>query len=433
VSSDSQPTAPPQGRAQTWRDTLVPCEPEYDPSRIRRAYLLCIYVLRRWIVEDRGGGMAAVLTIHTLLSTVPLIGVALLLLGLMDDSAGARLMHDTFRAVVPETSRAEDMARAALELASNVTITNLGAWGFLVTLLIAFVLFQTLERTFNRIWRVTRKRNVLVKFTIFYTLATLGPLLMLYSFAQPLLPTARGLPLVTTIISLVLLNRLLPFTNVRWRGALLGGLVSAILFELGKKGFGLYTTRVALQTYEGLYGSLAMLPILVVWSFLSWMVILLGAQIAFTVQRRRPIALQGYLNRYLLDRLDIQRPSSRTAARMLLAICDQYAKRQVGLGPDALTERFGVGLDLVNDILSRLEAANLVVETDRPSELFVPARPLDQIRLLDVVALFDKDHTRHAREDRLTEVFEQLDADRLELIATTTFAELLDPNRRRLV
>ena len=67
------------------------------------------------------------------------------------------------------------------------TLSRLGAWGFLATLVIAFVMFSTLERTFNRIWRVARRRSVLVQFTMFYTLATLGPLLMLFSLATPLL------------------------------------------------------------------------------------------------------------------------------------------------------------------------------------------------------------------------------------------------------
>src|SRR5690606_21567632 len=144
----------------------------------------------------------------------------------------------------------------------NVTFARLGSWGFLITLVIAFALFSTLERTFNRIWRVTRKRNVLVKFTMFYTLATLGPLLMLFSLAQPLfaeIGAALGFPVITSIFALVLLNRYLPFTEVEWRSAAIGGLISAVLLELAKWNFGLYATRIALATYEGLYGSLAML------------------------------------------------------------------------------------------------------------------------------------------------------------------------------
>ncbi len=415
------------------RRWLIPGHPEYDVSAPRRFYLLASFVARRFFVEDRCAGMAAILSLHTLLSTIPIIGVALLVVGLMDETSGKALLSDLFRSLVPETARAKDMAEGAMQLAENVTIGNLGAWGFLVTLSIAFVLFQTLERTFNRIWRVHRSRSVLVKFTMFYTLATLGPLLMLYSLAHPLVPgvgwALGGVPWITSSLGLVVLNRFLPYTRVGWRGALVGGLVAALLIELAKVGFGLYATRVALATYEGLYGSLAILPILLVWSYLSWMVVLLGAEIAYVVQHQRSIALLGYMNRYVLDRLAIQQPSGRTAARLMLAIADHYARRQVGLSEDALALRFGLGLDVVHELLSRLRRADILLESEDPRGLWVPGRPLDQITVIEIVDLFDQDHARDPRRDRLGEVFEELDAARTRVMGSLTFAQLASSPR----
>ncbi len=376
--------------------------------------------------------MAAVLSLHTLLSAVPIIGTALLVVGLMDQSSGRRLLRDLFASLVPEGARANEMAGSALTLAENVTIGNLGAWGFLVTLLIAFVLFQTLERTFNQIWRVNRRRSLLVKFTMFYTLATLGPLLILYSLAHPLVPgldSALGVPWLTSTLGLIALNRFLPNTTVRWGGAVVGGLISAALIEVAKLGFGFYATRFALATYEGLYGSLAILPILLVWSYLSWMVVLLGAEIAFVNQHRRSIALVGYLNRYVLDRLAMQQPSGRTAARLMLAIADHYVRREVGLSEDMLAERFRLGLDVVQESLSRLERAGMVIEADGDGRPRVPGRPLDQIRVVEVVDLFDHDHARDPRNDRLTEVWGALDEARDEVLGSLTFAQLTQSER----
>ncbi len=412
------------------RKRLIPRAPEYEVRELRRQYLLGAYVVRRFFVEDRCAGMAAILTLHTLLSAVPIIGTALLVVGLMDETSGRLLLSDLFRSLVPEGARASEMAEGALVLAENVTIGNLGAWGFLVTLVIAFVLFQTLERTFNRIWRVSRRRSVLIKFTMFYTLATLGPLLILYSLAHPLVPglaSALAVPWSTSTVGLIALNRFLPNTAVHWGGAVVGGIISAALLEIAKIGFGFYATRFALVTYEGLYGSLAILPIVLVWSYLSWMVVLLGAQIAYVKQHQRSIALMGYLNRYVLDRLAIQQPSGRTAARLMLAIADQFSKRESGLREDVLAERFGLGLDVVQESLGQLERAGLLLEAE--GRVWIPGRPLAQVTVVEVVELFDRDHARHARADRLAEVWAMLDASRDAQIGSLTYAQLCQSAR----
>lgn len=414
------------------RARVVPIAPEYRPSSRRRAWLLCMFVLRRWSIEDRAAGMSALLTIHTLLSTVPIIGVALLVVGLMDEGAGAELLERLFRTLVPETDRATEMAEGALALARNVTLGRLGAWGFLATLVIAFVLFSTLERTFNRIWRVARRRSVIVQFTMFYTLATLGPLLLLFSLATPLLAGVSvflASPVLISVGGLILLNRFLPYTQVRWSAAAIGGSISAVLLELSKVGFGFYATRFALQTYEGVYGSLAILPILIVWSYVSWMVILLGAEITYAAHRHRAIALQGYLNRYVLERSEYLRPTGRTAARIMLAICDHFAHRRLGISIDAIGERFRLALDHVGDVVDALERAGLVLETSEPVQLVIPARPLDQIRVIDVLALFDRDHAVGLRDDRLGGLLRELDEARAGIMAATTFADLVERMR----
>ncbi len=408
---------------------MLPAGPEYSPRRGRKIWLLAMYVFRRWLIEDRGTGLAALLTIHTLLSTVPIIGVALLLVGLMDEHAGAQLLQNMFRSLVPETSRAAEMAEGAMGLARNVTVGHLGGVGFVATLIIAFVLFLTLERTFNRIWRVARRRSLLVQFTMFYTLATLGPVLMVFSLATPLVAGVSlvvGTPVVTSVIALVLLNRYLPYTLVRWQAALIGGVVSAVLLEFGKYAFGFYAARFALRTYEGLYGSLAILPILIVWSYASWLMVLLGAELTYAVHNRRAIALQGYVNRYVLERADYQRASGRTAARIVLAVCDHYARRQVGISIEALGERFRLGLDHVGEIVDALERRGFLFETAEPIQVVIPAIPPEQIRLLDVLSLFDRDHTTHQRADELGARLDRLDGARAEIMGQITYADLVD-------
>ena len=420
-------------RYRSVRDRLIPHEPEDAPEGRRRTWLYVVYVWRRLFHEDRGGGMAAILTIHTLLSTIPSIGIALMIVGRMDPEAGFAFFHDMFSSLVPEAGRAREMAQSALQLANNVNVSNLGAWGFGAALLVAFALFSTLEATFNRIWRVLRQRSLLVKFTMFYALATLGPAVVLFSLAQPYIAGVAGTlswPALLTALGLVLLNRFMPNMRVRWVPALVGGLFSALMLELGKLGFGYYATRFALSAYEGVYGPLAIFPILLVWFYLSWMVILVGAEITFVVQRRRAIALQGYVNRYIRERTEVGLDSGRTAARLMLAICDCYSRRGEGLPTDTLAERFSLSLDRVSELLGELMRNGLLIETEGEPDAWVPARPPDQIFVVDVLALFEREHARLPRNDRLGALFEQIDTDRDRVVGGVSYADLVDVPRR---
>jgi membrane protein len=365
---------------------------------------------------------------------VPLVGVALVGLSLLDDASGRDLLGEVFTQLVPEPDRAAVLADGVHQLASNVTVDRLGTWGFLGVIGLAFALFMTLENSFDRVWRVRRSRNVVVRFTMFYTLATLGPLLLVYSFAQPILPglgRALGAPLVTTTIGMIALNRWMPNAKVGWRAAVVGGAVAALAFELGKIAFGLYLTRVALATYEGIYGSLAIVPVYVVWSYLSWLVVLLGAEIAFAVQQARAIALAGYVNPYIRARHVIDNGTGRTAARLLLAVCDRFERHGAGTTAAGLSERFQLSLDRVGELMNQLERGGFVLQaeaserSDADTEGFVPARSLDRIRVVDVLALFDDEESRRPRRDALTDCYARLDASRTAVVGELTYATLV--------
>jgi DNA-binding IscR family transcriptional regulator len=110
---------------------------------------------------------------------------------------------------------------------------------------------------------------------------------------------------------------------------------------------------------------------------------------------------------------------------LLLAVCDQFARREQGLDVGSLAERFGIGLDLVGEILKRLAGAGFVVETEGEPSTFVPARPLAQIELADVIALFDRDHARNPRDERLGEFFARVDEAVQGVVGNTNYAELV--------
>ena len=434
-------------RLQHW---LIPSEPEHDPTPSRRIWLLIVYTVRRWLFADRSSSLSASLALQTLLSVVPTIGVILFFVGRLDPSFGAQFVSQIAYALGPDTERAGDLAEALLELAGGVNLQSLGRWGLLVVVVLAFLLFSTLEKTVNEIWRVSRKRPLLAKFTMFYTLASLGPIVVFYSLAQPVLSRIGSwaiTPVITSSIGLILLNRYLPNQTVRWRAAVIGGLISAALFEVGKLAFGEYLSLVAISTYEGIYGSLAILPVFVVWAYLSWMIVLLGAETTFVVHHLSSVAREGYVQPSDRSQTRLLPSPGRTAARLMLAIADNYARRaelrrgppvaegegspeELGLTVDGLNERFDIGLAPIVSVTDQLEQAGLIVALGA-DQGYVPGRPLAQIRLAEVLEMFDSGDLESARADTLASLFGELDEIEARRVGELDFSELVEFEQAR--
>ncbi len=433
------PEPAPQWSIQTELHRLLswiwPIEPEYEPGPWRRVWLIIVYTIRRWLFIDRCSWRSSALSMQTLLSVVPIAGVLLFFVSSLDPDFGVQLLEAVARSLVPEARSSDDFTQSVIRLGENVSFERLGAWGFLGVVILAYWLYSTLERTLNEIWQVSRRRNLLAKFTTFYTIASLAPVLLFYSLAQPVLSQLTNFvlvtPFVTTSVALVITNRLMPNTKVKWSAAVIGGLVSAVLFELSKWLFGMYVSMISMATYEGLYGgSLAVLPVFVVWSYLSWMIVLLGAELAYTIHHMRGVAQEGYVHPSTRQAGKPQLAPGRTAARLLLAIADNYDRRGKGTTVDDLNERFHVGLAPIVSLVDQLEQAEFILAVRGEDGGYIPSRPLEKIRLQDLMDLFSGDLER-ARNDALADLFGELDDHAEREVGDATFRDLVDREGER--
>jgi membrane protein len=167
--------------------------------------------------------------------------------------------------------------------------------GLVVLFLVALLLISSIDHTLNHIWRVRKNRRKLVSFSIYWVVLTLGPvligtsllttsyLLSLTGFEDNTLLAVRKLflaflPYLASFSSFLLIYLLVPHTRVHFWSALSGAMIASILFELSKSAFALYFTHF--PVYKEIYGALAIIPLLFVWVFISWVVILVGAQVA---------------------------------------------------------------------------------------------------------------------------------------------------------
>src|SRR4051812_20505677 len=253
-------------------------------------YRLAMRILVQW-ARDKCPQQAAALAFQTALSLVPVTAIAFSILravGSLD--AQSRLSQFVGEHVFPQM---EDVAQRIGEFAGKVSIGALGGGGLLFTVVTCYSLYSYVERIFNDIWRVGQRRSLIGKFLTFYAMVTLLPALASVSlyWSGKLIgagAAARFLtPLAIQFVGLLLMNKLLPRANVSWSAALSGALLTAVALEVLKFGSVRFAKKMLLDSYSGVYGSVGLIPLLLMWIYVSWLVVLLGVEIAFAVQNLR--------------------------------------------------------------------------------------------------------------------------------------------------
>lgn len=242
------------------------------------------------------------LTVHagylayvTLLSLVPMVAVVFAMFSAFPVFASIKdaVQRFVFNNFVPTSG--EVIQQHIASFADNASQMTIWGIGFLV--LTALLLIANIDKTLNRIWRISAKRKPVISFAIYWMVLTLGPILLgasigltsylvtLAAYADQVTPGFSGLllkalPMLISLVGFLMLYMLVPNTEVPFRAALVGALFSSIAFELCKKGFALYVSYF--PSYELIYGALATIPILFVWVYTCWMIVLLGAEVTVT-------------------------------------------------------------------------------------------------------------------------------------------------------
>jgi membrane protein len=251
-------------------------------------------ILRQRFREDRLGLTASSLTFTTLISLVPLFTVMLAVFSAFPifSSFQGALQKYFLESLVPDNI-AKPVLAALTQFASKSS--RLGGLGLVLLLFTALALMLTIDRTLNAIWRVRTPRPIAQRVLVYWAAATLGPLalgvsLSLTSYALSVSSgvvgaAPGGVAFLLNTLEFVLfgaamagLFHYVPNTHVRWRHAIAGGVFVAAGFEIAKKALAWYLNQV--PTFALVYGAFATVPILLVWVYLGWVIVLLGAVIA---------------------------------------------------------------------------------------------------------------------------------------------------------
>ncbi len=261
--------------------------------------LRLLWRMTRRFVEDRCIQRASALAFATLLAIVPLLVLCFSVFSSFPvfESTASRVLDWGLQFLMPTT---QDTLKRYLDSVTGKSAA-LSAFGVVGLLITVTALLNTVEEAFNDIWRIRQARPLLARFFIFWSLLTLSPMLIAIStsitsyFAA--LPALQGmaagassirqvpflLPWLISSAGMTALYKLLPNTHVPLSRAIVGGMVAGALFELSKYGFTLYV-RGMTTNYENIYGVLATLPLLLLWIYLVWFVVLIGAELVFCLQ-----------------------------------------------------------------------------------------------------------------------------------------------------
>ncbi|WP_084407352.1 virulence factor BrkB family protein [Aestuariibacter salexigens] len=258
--------------------------------------LVLVTFLRR-SKEDEIAITAGHLAYVSLLSLVPFIMVFFTMIQAFPAFAAVRedLESFIFDNFVPHSG--EVMREYITQFVGNAS--EMGMVGILSLVVVALLLISNIDKTLNRIWRNKIERPMIYTLAIYWMVLTLGPLLIgssvivssylvaLANFAEEYTPGLgtvflKFVPFITAVLAFQLVYMLVPNKQVKTGHALYGALLATLLFELTKKAFAFYVS--SFPSYQVIYGALAVIPILFVWVYLSWIVVLLGAEFTCTIE-----------------------------------------------------------------------------------------------------------------------------------------------------
>ena len=259
-------------------------------KKIIRSYFP--YLMRRFH-EDRILYYSGYLSYVTLLSMVPLLAVIFSLLSIFPffEKLKEEVEEFVFRNFVPELG--DVLQEQILSFVDNAT--RMTPFGLIVLLVIALLLLSSIDHTLNQIWRVGKNRGIILSYSIYIVVLISSPVLLGTGLAANSYLVSLGgieegsdfsaiklilssIHFLGSFLFFLLLYIVVPHTKVHFWSAVFGALIATLLFELSKSVFALYF--IHFPVYQAIYGALAVIPLLFVWVFISWVVVLVGAQIS---------------------------------------------------------------------------------------------------------------------------------------------------------
>ncbi|WP_170923746.1 YhjD/YihY/BrkB family envelope integrity protein [Desulfocicer vacuolatum] len=342
---------------------------------------------------------ASALTYYTMLSLVPLLGLTFALL----KAFGVQNLLQPW--IIEKLNVGdEQISNAILGYINNTQMTQIGAFGLIFLIIAVVSLLTNVEKTFNHIWGVETVRPLLRRFSDYLSVVLIGPVLIISAISMTSsLASNNVVQKLMTLQwvgnSIFLFFKLLPFLfmwlaftglyvfmsniKVEWQAAFVGGVVGGTLWQLAQVGY--IHFQVGVGRYNAIYGTMAALPIFMVWLYISWVIVLFGLGVCYARQNLRTTGRDLRLSQ-------VSRSSfEQMALALMITLADNFHRGKPALSHTQLSQRLGIPPRLCRQIIHILEKINFVSEhcTTGGQCVYQPARDSET---LTVAEIFTKMH-----------------------------------------
>jgi len=374
---------------------LGECEPA-SCSGIRRQLLKGVQILvvaAKDFMADRCHLEASALSFTTILSLVPFLALAFSLL------KGFGVQNRLEPILLDQVAAGSEVAVSKIiHYINNTNMTSLGAIGLISLIVTVVSLFASMEESFNGIWGVTETRSLHRKFSDYLSVSLVAPLLLLAAtsittslqsqvlvrwvlsiefLGDILLVVFRLIPYLIVWLALICFYLFIPNTKVRFRSALVGGIFAGTIWQLAQWGY--IHFQVGVARYNAIYGTLALVPLIMVWVYTSWTIILFGGEVVCAHQTLRGwrgglrLCSSHSLHEYL-------------ALSLLRRIAAVFVAGDPPLNEEELAEELDVPARTVRGLLSFYATRGVLAEGAGEPKTYLPGRDIDRVLVCDVLA-----------------------------------------------
>jgi membrane protein len=361
----------------------------YDILRVLAAAL--IGFRRRNCVQH-----AAALTFNTLLALIPLLAIMFALLKGLG-------VHNTIEPLLLNqlSVGSEEVVSNIITYINNTNVGRLGSVGLVMLVFTVLALLSNIEKSFNDLWQVEETRSLFRRFADYFSVVTLGPLFVLAAvsmntsirsqhvvqwllskpvFGDALLMLFEVLPFFAIWAAFIFLYMFVPNTKVRLMSALIGGISAGSLWLLTQWAY--INFQYGVGKYNAIYGTMAALPIFMIWLYVSWMITLLGVELCWAFQSRR------HISRLLGKEKRDDEWEPMHVLELLLLIYNRFQRGQSPWPTEDLIEAASMPPALARLALERLKRCKVVVIADDESRddlVVVPQKSADSIELAQLL------------------------------------------------